>query len=52
LKTVQVITRAIADAILEGAERVKALRQEVAEEHEKQEEVVSKEENAKIEEKE
>ena len=52
LKTVQVITRAIADAILEGADRAKALRQEVAEEHEKQEEVVSKEENAKIEEKE
>ena len=58
LKTVQVITRAIANAILEGSERAKAHQQEVAEEHEKQEEavskehVVSKEETAKIEEKE
>jgi ribosomal protein S2, bacterial type len=52
LKTVQVITRAIADAILEGAERAKAHQQEVPEQQEKQEEVVSGEETAKIEEKE
>ena len=58
LKTVQVITRAIANAILEGTERAKARQQEIPEEHEKQEEaaskehVVSKEETAKIEEKE
>jgi small subunit ribosomal protein S2 len=40
LKTVQLITRAVADAVIEGAERVKAHQQEVVEENEKQEEVV------------
>ena len=52
LKTVQLITRAFANAIIEGAERVKAQQQEVPEHQEKQEEKASVEESAKIEEKE
>jgi small subunit ribosomal protein S2 len=52
LKTVQLITRAFANAILEGAERVKAQQQEVPEHQEKHEEKASVEESAKIEEKE
>ena len=52
LKTVQLITRAFANAILEGTERVKAQQQDVPEHQEKQEEKASIEESAKIEEKE
>jgi small subunit ribosomal protein S2 len=52
LKTVQLITRAFANAIIEGAERVKAQQQDVPEHKEKQEEKASVEESAKIEEKE
>jgi small subunit ribosomal protein S2 len=52
LKTVQLITRAFANAIIEGAERVKAQQQNVPEHQEKQEEKASVEESAKIEEKE
>lgn len=52
LKTVQLITRAFANAIIEGTERVKAQQQEVPEHQEKQEEKASVEESAKIEEKE
>ena len=52
LKTVQLITRAFANAILEGTERVKAQQQEVPEHQEKQEEKTSVEESSKIEEKE
>jgi small subunit ribosomal protein S2 len=52
LKTVQLITRAFANAILEGVERVKAQQQDVPEHQEKQEEKASVEESAKIEEKE
>ncbi len=52
LKTVQLITRAFANAIIEGAERVKAQQQEVPEHQEKQEEKATVEESAKIEEKE
>ncbi len=51
LKTVQIITRAFASAIIEGVERVKAQQQEVPEHQEKQEEKASAEESAKIEEK-
>ncbi|HTX18695.1 MAG TPA: 30S ribosomal protein S2 [Bacteroidota bacterium] len=51
LKTVQIITHAIADAIIEGSERAKARQQEVPEAQEKQEVPVTKEEAAKIEEK-
>jgi small subunit ribosomal protein S2 len=52
LKTVQLITRAFANAIIEGTERVKAQQQEVPEHLEKQEEKASVEESAQIEEKE
>ena len=51
LKAVQLITKTIADAVLEGAERAKAHQQEVAEEAEKAERETPAEEKEKIEEK-
>lgn len=51
LKAVQLITKTVADAVLEGAERAKAHQQEVAEEAEKAEIETPAEEKEKIEEK-
>jgi small subunit ribosomal protein S2 len=51
LKAVQLVTKTIADAVLEGAERAKAHLQEVAEEAEKAESETPAEEKTKIEEK-
>lgn len=50
LKSVQLITKVLTDAIVEGQERVKAQQQEVRESEEKQEQGITREEKAKTEE--